>query len=137
MQKNYHTEETKQKLRDANTIHGHNINHCVSRTYKSWSGMKDRCLNPNDPSWNYYGGRGITIYKDWLGCDGFKHFLDDMGERPEGMTLDRRNTNGNYEPLNCRWADSKTQQQNRRNKDSISLVLIYNKEFGFYPNNLT
>lgn len=82
-----------------------------SRTYKSFIAMKTRCNNPNTPYYENYGGRGIKICKRW---DKFENFLADMGERPEGESLDRINNNGNYTPSNCRWADKSTQQINQR-----------------------
>jgi hypothetical protein len=84
-------------------------------TYTTYRSMRDRCLNKNHNSYPYYGGRGIKICERWLGrIVGFKNFLEDMGERPHGMTLDRINVNGNYEPSNCRWSTQKTQINNRR-----------------------
>lgn len=83
-----------------------------SPTYHSWAGMKARCSNPNQKSYKYYGGRGIKVCQRWL--DSFENFLEDMGERPEGKTLDRRDNDGNYEPDNCRWATAKQQSSNRR-----------------------
>jgi hypothetical protein len=64
--------------------------------------------------YQHYGGRGITVCDRWLGPNGFINFLMDMGPRPEGMTLDQKNVMGNYCADNCRWADAKTQQANRR-----------------------
>jgi hypothetical protein len=78
--------------------------------------MKQRCLNPNDPAYFKYGGRGIKMYKPWQE-DYFvfeKWILDNLGPRPEGMSLDRIDNDGNYEPGNVRWADFKTQAFNRR-----------------------
>lgn len=92
--------------------HGHSKNRDRSLTYKSWQAMIARCTNPKHPAFHYYGGRGITICDEWLAD--FKTFLRDVGERPEGLTLDRINTNGNYEPNNCRWVDFFTQNRNRR-----------------------
>ncbi|WP_144440078.1 hypothetical protein [Methylobacterium sp. AMS5] len=81
------------------------------RTYTSWQMMRNRCLNPDAENYSYYGGRGITICARW---DSFENFLADMGERPPNKTLDREDTNGNYEPDNCRWATPVQQAQNRR-----------------------
>lgn len=80
-------------------------------TYNSWNNMVQRCTNPNRDEYAYYGGRGITVCERWLK---FENFLADMGERPEGLSLDRIDSNGNYEPGNCRWVDSATQATNRR-----------------------
>lgn len=82
------------------------------RTYGSYSSMRGRCLNPNHHNYPYYGGRGIKICDRWL--EGYKNFKEDMGERPEGTTLDRIDANGNYEPGNCRWATNYVQSINQR-----------------------
>lgn len=85
----------------------------ASRTYGKWSSMVSRCTNPNDPRWEDYGGRGITVCLRWR--HSFLYFLADMGEAPEGLTLDRfPNNDGNYEPGNCRWATPSEQVANRR-----------------------
>jgi len=85
------------------------------RTYGSYSSMKRRCLNPNNHNFSHYGGRGIKICDRWLDeNNGYKNFLEDMGYRPKGMTLDRIDVDGNYEPINCRWADNKIQIINQR-----------------------
>jgi hypothetical protein len=83
--------------------------------YKSWQSMINRCTNINFENFNIYGGRGISICERWIGENGFANFLQDMGERPKGMTLDRIDVNGNYEPSNCRWLSNKLQQRNKRN----------------------
>jgi hypothetical protein len=69
--------------------------------YKSWSNMITRCENSNRVTWGRYGGRGITVCRRWRSS--FLKFLEDMGERPSGYSIDRINPNGNYEPGNCRW----------------------------------
>lgn len=73
--------------------------------------MKARCLNPKGKSYKDYGGRGITVCERWLT---FENFLADMGVRPRGKTIDRKNVNGNYEPGNCRWATNHMQAVNKR-----------------------
>lgn len=74
-----------------------------------WWSMHVRCSNPNNKRWHRYGGRGIVVCERW---NTFSNFLEDMPERPAGMTLDRRDNDGNYEPGNCRWATKKTQGNN-------------------------
>jgi len=80
-------------------------------THKSWEGMKSRCNDPNNSSYKYYGGRGIKVCERW---HKFENFYADMGERPKGMTLDRINNDGDYEPRNCKWATYKEQRANSR-----------------------
>jgi hypothetical protein len=84
-------------------------------TYRSWMAMNRRCNNPNTKDYPNYGGRGIRICDRWSGKSGFENFLADMGERPEGKTLDRHpNNDGHYEPGNCRWASKARQSFNKR-----------------------
>lgn len=81
-------------------------------TYISWRSMRRRCNQPTHHRWGNYGGRGIKICERW---SSFKNFLADMGERPDGTTLDRfPNNDGNYEPGNVRWATAIDQSNNRR-----------------------
>lgn len=84
------------------------------RTHGSYAAMKSRCLNPNLPNYQHYGGRGIKICDRWLVEGGFTNFVKDMGIRPANKSLDRIDVNGNYEPSNCRWATSEVQVNNRR-----------------------
>lgn len=97
-----------------------------SHTYKTWQAMRQRCTNPQSAKWDQYGGRGIEVCGRW---QTFENFLADMGERPEGMTLDRIDGDGNYEPRNCRWADAAT-QSNNRTKNGPARVVFPGDRFG-------
>ena len=85
------------------------------REYKSYDMMKQRCYNKNNTSYKHYGARGIKVCDRWLERpNGFKNFLEDMGSRPDGCSLDRIDVDGDYCPENCRWADNSVQMHNRQ-----------------------
>ncbi len=86
--------------------------------YAVYRSMLARCSNPKNKAWHLYGGRGITVCDRWKT---FEQFLADMGEPSAGMSLDRIDSNGNYEPSNCRWATMQTQQRNRRNNHLLTI----------------
>lgn len=83
-----------------------------TKEYISWQNMKSRCYNKNTINYKNYGGRGIQVCERWM--NSFDNFISDMGECPEGLTLDRIDNDGNYEPDNCRWTDRTTQNINNR-----------------------
>lgn len=85
-------------------------------TYNSWCLMKNRCYCKTATSYPYYGGRGIKVCSEWLGVYGYENFVKDMGERPQGTTLDRVDPTKDYCKENCRWADIYTQTANRNIK---------------------
>lgn len=99
--------------------HGHSRGAKMSPTYRVWSGMFTRCFNSKHHTYRYYGARGITICERWRK---FENFLADMGERPDGLSIDRINNDGNYEPSNCRWATNKEQQANTRPKNKLKNI---------------
>jgi len=103
--------ETIKKMR---TTHGA----CATKEYKTWCSMKARCSNENAVAYRDYGGRGISVCERW---HTFANFVEDMGERPEGCSIDRIDVNGNYEPDNCRWATIKQQSRNKRSNHLLTI----------------
>ena len=91
--------------------------HCTgkySKTYMIWGSMKQRVLNPKNKAFDRYGGRGIGIAEDWLR---FENFLADMGEKPKGLSLERKDNDGDYCKSNCKWATTAEQNKNRRKRN--------------------
>ena len=109
----------------------------------TWKSMLMRCNNPNVIGFEHYGGRGIRVCDRWSGVGGFENFVNDMGERPNGTTLDRIDVNGDYCPQNCRWATTEQQMNNRTDNSRIVLgdesitCSQLCKKYGFYRTYVT
>lgn len=106
----------REELIARNTTHGHNNRGHRTSIHARWGDIIARCTNPNHPAWKYYGGRGIKVCERW---HIFENFLADVGELPgPGLTIDREDNSGNYEPGNIRWITMKEQAANRRARGS-------------------
>lgn len=124
---------TKSLLREAVKTHGMK----GTPIYKTWDGLKQRCLNPNNKNYKGYGGRGIAVSPRWLGQEGFQNFFEDVGQRPgPEYSLDRINNDGNYEPGNVRWATSKQQGRNRRD-NVLDEVLVSQIKWAYIDANFS
>ena len=108
----------KDNLLQGRTIHGAANRGLCTPEYRSWNHMKQRCQNRNAGGWHHYGGRGIAVCERWKYS--FANFLEDMGPRPPGTSLDRIDNNGGYSKANCRWATIKTQLRNTRKNKIIT-----------------
>ena len=120
----------REKIIERNKTHG--LSHFL--LYKTWTGMKQRCYNENSKVYKYYGGRGIKVCDRWL--NSFENFYEDMENKPKGMTIDRIDNDGNYEPGNCRWA-TKEQQSNNTSSNRLlnfngrtQTMFLWAKELG-------
>jgi len=112
--------------------------HGMTKTseHKSWSGIKERCFNPNHKGYSYYGARGITVCDRWK--NSFENFFADMGLKPTPKhSIDRIDNNGNYCPDNCRWATKAEQANNKSTNRLITIGCVtltiaqWTKEMGF------
>jgi hypothetical protein len=116
----------KDRIKETNIKHGASKNNVMSGAYRSWRSMKERCYVKSCIEYERYGGRGIIVCDRWKNY--FENFLEDMGERPEGYSLERKDFNGSYEPSNCCWIHNSQQAKNRRNNKYVVLngeKLIY------------
>jgi hypothetical protein len=109
----------REKMRSTALKHGNGRTGKHTPEYNVWLGIKARCTRPGATAYDQYGGRGINVCDRWLD---FVKFLEDMGERPPGTTIDRINNDLGYEPKNCRWATKREQSKNRK----ITVFYEYN-----------
>lgn len=101
--------------------HGQAKNRKHTKVYSAYHDMKNRCYNPKLKNYKIYGGRGIKVCDTWLGKDGFLTFLQDMGECPDGYSLERIDVNKGYSKENCKWIPFHEQQYNKRRSVKITI----------------
>lgn len=113
----------KKEMREKRITHGFSRRNSTRTEYRIWGNIRQRCLNPNNPKFHDYGGRGIKVCDRWE--KSFEEFFKDMGKRPsKELTVGRMDNDGNYEPSNCRWETSPQQVRNKRN----NVLLTYKGE---------
>lgn len=121
------------------STHGHTVGKVFSPTYNTWAGMMQRCYYPKHVKFSDYGGKGIEVDPRW---HKFANFLGDMGEKPEGHSIERLSNNRNYWIGNCIWLPRHLQQKNRKNSQMITwnfrtmCIADWERELGFRPNTL-
>jgi len=103
-----------------NTKHGGAVRGALHPDYNLWQGMIARCEDQKNKAYRYYGGRGIKVCARWR--ESFAAFLADLGPRPPGHQVDRKDNDGDYEPGNCRWATKEQQERNKRPWGSVCRV---------------
>jgi hypothetical protein len=114
-----------------------------TKEYKVWNSMVQRCTIPSHHAFALYGGRGINVCDRWLGDDGFVNFLDDMGPKADGLSLDRVDNEKGYDKNNCRWTSTKTQNNNRSNNVRLTAngktmtMAEWSAEMGFAKNTIS
>lgn len=111
------------RLREGNRVHGHTPKGTPPPPeYNSWQAAKDRCFNPANVRYARYGGRGISMCKEWV--DSYATFIRDMGPKPPGTSIERMENDFGYCPANCTWANAKEQANNRRKRKARAKVSI-------------
>ena len=104
--------------------HGHARVNKHTSIYYTWVALRQRCNNPNNKQYNNYGGRGIKVCERW---NSFENFLEDMGDRPKGLVIDRIDNEGDYTPNNCHWTTYKMSANNQRTRKNSRFITAHGK----------